>query len=221
MSSVLVQGGILFEAFGNAKTVRNDNSSRFGKYIKLLYNNRGDSIYTAVTETFLLEKSRLVSVGEGERNYHIFYQLIRGLRLINPLLAAKLYLTSEDDSLKEFNMLYMGNCSVISNPDEDVQEFSNTINALNIIGVKEIEELWSILACLLHLGNFQISNEDSETQGTAEVECLSMPIDELAEILGLSINRLLTALTTQNIVAGRRASIKIKILTVEEVMLYN
>jgi myosin-5 len=70
----LLDSNLILEAFGNAKTVRNDNSSRFGKYIRLHYSN-DDVIVSAYTKTFLLEKSRLSSVSPGERNYHVFYQV--------------------------------------------------------------------------------------------------------------------------------------------------
>ena len=86
---VLIGSNLLFEAFGNAKTVRNDNSSRFGKYIKLQYNSE-NHLVSAYTETFLLEKSRLVNISLGERNYHIFYQMLIGIK--DPALIAQLHL---------------------------------------------------------------------------------------------------------------------------------
>lgn len=90
VTDVLQYSSYILEAFGNAKTVRNDNSSRFGKYIKLIYSKGilGElkviyrpilpQLRSAVIETFLLEKSRLVYVGAGERNYHVFYQMLEG-----------------------------------------------------------------------------------------------------------------------------------------------
>lgn len=74
----IMQSNVILEAFGNAKTVRNDNSSRFGKYIKLRY-DEGSELRGAFTEHFLLEKTRLVRADKGERNYHVFYQLLKGL----------------------------------------------------------------------------------------------------------------------------------------------
>ena len=76
----------VLEAFGNAKTVRNDNSSRFGKYIKIYVKIETKQIVGAYMETYLLEKSRVVSLAPGERNYHIFYQVLVGL---NELIKVK------------------------------------------------------------------------------------------------------------------------------------
>lgn len=90
VTDVLQYSSFILEAFGNAKTVRNDNSSRFGKYIKLVYSKGAlgelkviyrpilPQLRSAMIETFLLEKSRLVYVGAGERNYHVFYQMLEG-----------------------------------------------------------------------------------------------------------------------------------------------
>ena len=70
----VLESNPLLEAFGNAKTVRNDNSSRFGKYVQINFNKRG-AISGAAVRTYLLERSRLVHLNPGERNYHIFYQV--------------------------------------------------------------------------------------------------------------------------------------------------
>jgi myosin-5 len=74
----VLESNPLLEAFGNAKTVRNDNSSRFGKYVQINFNKRG-AISGAAIRTYLLERSRLVHINQGERNYHIFYQVGGGV----------------------------------------------------------------------------------------------------------------------------------------------
>ncbi len=98
IESRLMLSNVILEAFGNAKTVRNDNSSRFGKYIKLQYNGSGRMVQ-ASTQHFLLEKSRLVAVAKQERNYHVFYELLRGLA--DTPLAEELHLL---EGATEFNM---------------------------------------------------------------------------------------------------------------------
>lgn len=75
---MLIKSNPILEAFGNAKTIRNDNSSRFGKWTEI-YFSEGDKIIGGRITNYLLEKSRVVVQDEGERNYHIFYQLCRGL----------------------------------------------------------------------------------------------------------------------------------------------
>jgi myosin heavy subunit len=67
----------VLEGFGNSKTLRNDNSSRFGKYIKLFFATEGDEVFGATTKNYLLEKSRVVSVAKDERGYHIFYFILK------------------------------------------------------------------------------------------------------------------------------------------------
>ena len=84
----------ILEAFGNAKTIRNDNSSRFGKYVRILVETRSRKIVGASVSNYLLEKSRVTTQGLGERNYHIFYQLLSGLSKPE---KTRLFLVSEAD----------------------------------------------------------------------------------------------------------------------------
>ncbi|XP_077389347.1 unconventional myosin-Va isoform X1 [Festucalex cinctus] len=140
----------IMEAIGNAKTTRNDNSSRFGKYIQIGFGKKGD-IIGANMSTYLLEKSRVVFQAAAERNYHIFYQLcasrqlpeMRSLKLVAP---------------EHFRYTNQGEDANIAGTD-DVMEMERTRNAFTILGVLPDQqmELFRILAAVLHLGNVKIS----------------------------------------------------------------
>lgn len=139
------------EAFGNAKTTRNDNSSRFGKYLKILF-DENKIIAGAEIKTYLLERSRLVFQPNNERNYHIFYQLFSGL---DDKLKSQLHLTDVND----FFYVNQGKQPEIKGID-DKQEFIDTCEALSMVGVTETQqlEIFKILAGLLHIGNIEIKN---------------------------------------------------------------
>ncbi|KAK9470581.1 P-loop containing nucleoside triphosphate hydrolase protein [Dipodascopsis tothii] len=140
----------IMEAFGNAKTTRNDNSSRFGKYIEIMFDNNAD-IIGAKIRTYLLERSRLVFQPATERNYHIFYQLCCGA-------------TSEERdkwsllSVSDFQYLNQGGDPSIANVDDSV-EFRLTKEALKTIGFDEAvqSDIFAVLSALLHIGNIVIS----------------------------------------------------------------
>lgn len=140
----------IMEAFGNAKTTRNDNSSRFGKYLEILFDDK-TSIIGARIRTYLLERSRLVFQPKNERNYHIFYQLLSGLNNDDKL---KLNLSNPDD----YNYTSQGDASIIEGTD-DVKEFQITQDALSLIGIDQDKqfEIYKILAALLHIGNIEIA----------------------------------------------------------------
>uniref|UniRef100_A0A8C2DIJ6 Methyl-CpG binding domain protein 3b n=1 Tax=Cyprinus carpio TaxID=7962 RepID=A0A8C2DIJ6_CYPCA len=139
----------IMEAIGNAKTTRNDNSSRFGKYIEIGFGRRGD-IIGANMRTYLLEKSRVVFQAAQERNYHIFYQLCAS-RDLPELRTLKL------DSAENFHYTNQGQDVHISGTD-DVVELERTRNAFTILGVQPDQqmEIFRILAAILHLGNINI-----------------------------------------------------------------
>jgi myosin-5 len=140
----------IMEAFGNAKTTRNDNSSRFGKYIEILFNKQTD-IIGAKIRTYLLERSRLVFQPLKERNYHIFYQLIAGASDAE----------REELSLKaveEYSYLNQGSAPVIDGVD-DKAEFNATRESLTKVGVSVETQsgIWRLLAALLHIGDVKIT----------------------------------------------------------------
>jgi myosin-5 len=140
----------VMEAFGNAKTTRNDNSSRFGKYIEIMFDSK-TNIIGAKIRTYLLERSRLVFQPLKERNYHIFYQLVAGATEVE---REQLGLSS----VEEFDYLNQGATPTIDGVD-DKSEFEATRRSLSTIGVNENSQsaIFRVLAALLHLGNVKIS----------------------------------------------------------------
>uniref|UniRef100_A0A8B9ZL37 Myosin-Vb n=1 Tax=Anas platyrhynchos TaxID=8839 RepID=A0A8B9ZL37_ANAPL len=155
----------IMEAIGNAKTTRNDNSSRFGKYIQIGFDKRYH-IIGANMRTYLLEKSRVVFQAEDERNYHIFYQLCASASLPE---FKDLGLTCAED----FFYTSQGGSTSIDGVD-DADDFEKTRHAFTLLGVKESHQMaiFRIIAAILHLGNLEI---ESERDGEA---CTSPPEDE-------------------------------------------
>ncbi|KAG8440472.1 hypothetical protein GDO86_006288, partial [Hymenochirus boettgeri] len=137
------------EAIGNAKTTRNDNSSRFGKYTEISFDRRY-KIIGANLRTYLLEKSRVVFQSENERNYHIFYQLCASAS--QPEFK-NLCLTSAD----EFNYTAMGGCTAIEgvNDRKDMVDTQKTFTLLGL-NVDFQMDVFKVLAAILHLGNVEI-----------------------------------------------------------------
>ncbi|XP_029697392.1 unconventional myosin-Va-like [Takifugu rubripes] len=145
----------IMEAFGNAKTIRNDNSSRFGKYIEILFDGRR-RIIGAHIRTYLLEKSRVVFQACGERNYHIFYQLCASSHLPE-FQAFKL------GCIDDFDCANQGQSSLITGVDE-IKELCKTRRALSLLGISEREQMaiFQILAAILHLGNVQVNYQSDD-----------------------------------------------------------
>ncbi|XP_067320758.1 unconventional myosin-Vb isoform X2 [Anolis sagrei] len=142
----------IMEAIGNAKTTRNDNSSRFGKYIQIGFDKRY-RIIGANMRTYLLEKSRVVFQAEDERNYHIFYQLCASAGLPE---FKDLSLTCAED----FFYTSLGGDTSIEGVD-DAEDFERTRNAFTLLGVKDSHQMtiFKILAAILHLGNVGLQAE--------------------------------------------------------------
>ncbi|KAI1904367.1 hypothetical protein AGOR_G00004920 [Albula goreensis] len=146
----------IMEAIGNAKTTRNDNSSRFGKYIEIGFDKRY-RIIGANMRTYLLEKSRVVFQADEERNYHIFYQLCASADLPE-FKFLKL------GSAEDFHCTNQGRNPIIDGID-DAKEMSTTRNAFTLLGINESYQmgLFQILAAILHLGNVEVKDRDSDS----------------------------------------------------------
>ncbi|KAL2093412.1 hypothetical protein ACEWY4_010724 [Coilia grayii] len=151
------------EAIGNAKTTRNDNSSRFGKYTEISFDKRF-KIIGANMRTYLLEKSRVVFQSENERNYHIFYQLCACADQPN---LKHLRLLSAD----EFLYTCMGGATKINGVD-DRGDMAETCRTFTLLGLKEefLSDVFKVLASILHLGNITIStNGDKSAVSVSDV----------------------------------------------------
>lgn len=164
----------IMEAFGNAKTTRNDNSSRFGKYLEILF-DKDTSIIGARIRTYLLERSRLVYQPPIERNYHIFYQLMAGLPAQT---KEELHLTDASDY---FYMNQGGDTKI--NGIDDAKEYKITVDALTLVGItKETQhQIFKILAALLHIGNIEIKKTRNDASLSADEPNLKLA----CELLGI------------------------------------
>eukprot|EP00958_Prasinococcus_capsulatus_P017345 scaffold1947_cov207-Prasinococcus_capsulatus_cf.AAC.32 len=160
----------LLEAFGNAKTVRNNNSSRFGKYIELLFDSNAQ-IDSARIHTYLLERSRVVHLNSPERNYHIFYQLLNGM---SDEQAANFRLTGVDGDKygpEDFFYTNQSECFEIGEDNFDAVSFAETCKAMQILGIKEEdqEQILRVLAAILHLGNIDFVEDDQHADRASKL----------------------------------------------------
>ncbi|XP_071733155.1 myosin-1-like [Rutidosis leptorrhynchoides] len=178
----------ILEGFGNAKTSKNDNSSRFGKLIEIHFSEIG-KISGASIQTFLLEKSRVVQCAEGERSYHSFYQLCAGAP---PYLRDKLNLKS----VHEYKYLQQSNCYSIPGVN-DAEEFGIVMEALDIVHVskEDQENVFAMVAAVLWLGNVTFSVVDNENHAEPVIDEALLTV---AKLLGCGAEQLQCAFSTRN-----------------------
>ncbi|KAL9356681.1 hypothetical protein Peur_049934 [Populus x canadensis] len=182
----------ILEAFGNAKTLRNDNSSRFGKLIEIHFSETG-KISGAKIQTLLNKQSRVVQCMEGERSYHIFYQLCAGA---SPKLREKISLRIAS----EYKYLRQSNCYTITGVD-DAERFRGVTEALDIVHVskEDQESVFAMLAAVLWLGNVSFSIVDNENH----VEPLADEgLTTVAKLIGCNVGELKLALSTRKMRVG-------------------
>lgn len=149
----------ILEAFGNAKTIRNDNSSRFGKFVRLLINKNSKSINGATITCYLLEKSRLTAASKGERNFHIFYHMLAGLE-DKDLETYRLRAENRAKGSELFQYLKKSQCYSVEKID-DKALFQELVSSFNKTGfaASEIKGIFRLLSAILHLGNLEFSDE--------------------------------------------------------------
>ncbi|XP_037817616.1 myosin heavy chain, muscle isoform X24 [Lucilia sericata] len=159
----VVQTNPVLEAFGNAKTVRNDNSSRFGKFIRIHFGPTG-KLAGADIETYLLEKARVISQQSLERSYHIFYQIMSG-----SVPGVKDYCLLSNN-IYDYHIVSQGKVTVASIDDAD--EFSLTDQAFDILGFtkQEKEDVYKITAAVMHMGGMKFKQRGREEQAEQDGE---------------------------------------------------
>uniref|UniRef100_A0A8C2G9D7 Myosin VIIAb n=1 Tax=Cyprinus carpio TaxID=7962 RepID=A0A8C2G9D7_CYPCA len=188
----VLEANPILEAFGNAKTIRNDNSSRFGKYVDIHFNKRG-AIEGAKIEQYLLEKSRVCRQAADERNYHIFYCMLAGM---SPDQKTKLGLGLATD----YNYLTMGNCTVCEGRN-DMKEYSSILSAMKVLMFTDTEnwEISKLLAAILHMGNLRFEARTLKNLDTCVVVG-SPALAKAATLLEVDPQDVMTCLTTRTLI---------------------
>ncbi|XP_052558655.1 unconventional myosin-If isoform X1 [Tympanuchus pallidicinctus] len=206
VKDIILQSNPLLEAFGNAKTVRNNNSSRFGKYFEIQFSRGGEPDGGKISN-FLLEKSRVVSQNEHERNFHVYYQLIEGA---SQEQRQNLGIMSPD----YYYYLNQSDTYQVEGTD-DRSDFLETMNAMQVIGIRGEDQqlVLQIVAGILHLGNISFREEGNYAR-VENVDSLAFP----AYLLGIDRDRLNDKITSRKMDSkwgGRSESITVT-LNVEQ-----
>ncbi|XP_010433173.1 PREDICTED: myosin-14-like isoform X2 [Camelina sativa] len=170
----VLESNPVLEAFGNAKTVRNNNSSRFGKFVEIQFDQRG-RISGAAIRTYLLERSRVCQVSDPERNYHCFYMLcaappedIKKWKLADP---------------RKFHYLNQSQCIELERMD-DAKEYRETRKAMDVVGInsEEQEAIFRVVAAILHLGNVEFGKGKEADSSAPKDETSNYHLKTAAEL---------------------------------------
>jgi myosin-7 len=206
IESQILEANPILEAFGNAKTLRNDNSSRFGKYIDVHFDSEG-AIKGAQIQQYLLEKSRINWQQKGERNYHIFYMMHQGGSA-----------TQKSDwglgPREGYANIMGGQCPDLATWN-DVEEWALMVGAMKVLQFEDStsDNIYQLTAAVMHLGN--VTFKAVEVDGNAASEIIDVShIEKAAKLLGIEVDPLNDGLVTRSIVT--RGEVTIKQLTVDK-----
>ncbi|XP_021359283.1 myosin-IIIa-like isoform X4 [Mizuhopecten yessoensis] len=181
----ILQVNPLLESFGNAQTLMNDNSSRFGKYIQLMF--KEGHIMGAKISEYLLEKSRVVSQGKNEENFHIFYYMFAGL---SKEYKAAHHLQSAD----KFRYLTNGASSLSRDPALMKSRYEELVNAMDMVGFTDEDQMstFNMIASVLHLGNVTFDMDDNDA---AFVKDEDGAVKVASQLLGINTQEVVGTLT--------------------------
>uniref|UniRef100_A0A665WYD5 Myosin heavy chain 7 n=1 Tax=Echeneis naucrates TaxID=173247 RepID=A0A665WYD5_ECHNA len=188
----IIQANPALEAFGNAKTIRNDNSSRFGKFIRIHFDNRG-KLASADIETYLLEKSRVTYQLKAERDYHIFYQILSQQK---PELLEMLLITNNP---YDYAFISQGETTVAS--INDAEELMATDDAFDVLGFTQEEKnsMYKLTGAIMHHGNMKFKQKQREEQAEADG---TEDADKVAYLMGLNSADLIKGLCHPRVKVG-------------------
>merc|ERR1719264_897799 len=188
----LLKANPILEAFGNAKTVKNDNSSRFGKFIRINFDASG-YIAGANIETYLLEKARIIRQAPDERTFHIFYQLLMGA---SSELKSQMIL----EDARNYTFMTKGGLKVPG--IDDVEEFASTQNSMKVMGIsdEDMGSIWRVISASLLFGNMEFKQERNSDQATLPDNTVAQKV---AHLLGIQVTDLTKAFLKPRIKVGR------------------
>lgn len=197
LSQQILRANPILEAFGNAQTVRNNNSSRFGKFIRIEFSRSGQ-IAGAFIDWYLLEKSRVVKINSSERNYHVFYQLLRGA---DRQMKGELLLENMD--VEDFMYTKYGNDTIAGISDRD--EWNSLVEAFHIMGLSDKEQvsIFRTIAGVLHLGNVAVKKESLRADQASLAPDAHEQARKVCTLLGVPLEPFVKGLLHPRVKAGR------------------
>jgi myosin protein heavy chain len=196
LSEQILRANPILEAFGNAQTVRNNNSSRFGKFIRIQFGRAGQ-IAGAFIDWYLLEKSRVVRLNSHERNYHVFYQLLRGADS-----GMRRDFMLDDLDIESFEYTKYGNDTISGVSDLD--EWNSLLEAFHVMNFTEQDqrEVLQTIAAVLHLGNITVMKESLRADQAALSPDAEKSVAYACQLLGVSPGPFVKALLHPRVRAG-------------------
>lgn len=197
LSQQILRANPILESFGNAQTVRNNNSSRFGKFIRIQFTRSGQ-IAGAFIDWYLLEKSRVVKISKEERTYHVFYQLLAGAdrAMRNTLLLG-------DMDIEDFAYTRAGNDTIGGVSDRD--EWNSLIEAFHIMNISDRQQMaiFRTIAAILHLGNVAVRQESRAADQASLSPEAKISVDKACRLLGVQTDPFISGLLHPKVKAGR------------------